>query len=207
MPRTRTFIGIDIGEPLRLNVALLQQQLAQTGVTVKWVAPPSLHVTLLFLGEVDDRDLPAVCEVVQTVAAQEAPFPLGIAGLGAFPNPRRPKVLWSGITAGQESLQRLHAALEPPLLALGCYRQEDRAYTPHLTLGRIKSDSAAFRLTQELTRWRTWPGGSTQVDEILVFSSELERSGPVYQVLSRAPLRGQAQERTNSRHSTRPPRE
>jgi 2'-5' RNA ligase len=192
MPRTRTFIGIDIGETIRLNAAALQQELAQTGAAVKWVEPANMHITLLFLGDVEDRDLPAVCDVVQTVAAGETSFALAIAGVGAFPTPRRPKILWSGITEGLESLQRLHAALETPLLELGCYRKEDRAYTPHLTLGRVKSDSEAFRLTKELPRRLTWKGGRTHVEEILVFSSELERNGPVYQVLSRAGLGGKS---------------
>src|SRR5215471_16910115 len=100
MPRTRTFIAVEIGEAICDNAVALQESLAKTGASVKWVTPESMHVTLLFLGEVDDRELHAVCRAVQEIAAREPPFPLRVSGVGAFPNTRRPKILWAGITDG-----------------------------------------------------------------------------------------------------------
>ena len=154
------------------------------------MTPENMHVTLLFLGEVDDRELHAVCRAVKGAAAGEPPFPLRVSGVGAFPTPRRPKILWAGITDGAESLQRLNAALEGPMLELGCYRKEERGYTPHLTLGRVKGDSDSLALASELPKRLAWDGGRAQVDEVLVFSSELERDGPTYTVIGRAPLAG-----------------
>src|SRR5262245_19666146 len=100
MARTRTFIGIDIGDAIRANATALQKELAKSGAEVKWATPESMHITLLFLGEVEDRELHAVCRAVKESAAGEPPFALRVSGVGAFPTPRRPKVLWAGITDG-----------------------------------------------------------------------------------------------------------
>ncbi|QJW95607.1 RNA 2',3'-cyclic phosphodiesterase [Frigoriglobus tundricola] len=190
MSRTRTFIGIDIGDGVRGNAVSLQEALAKTGADVKWVTPESMHLTLLFLGEVDDRELHPVCKAVQAVAAGEPPFTLHVSGVGAFPTPRRPKVLWAGVTTGADALQRLNAALEEKMLDLGCYRTEERGYTPHLTLGRVKGEADGLTVAPELQKRLTWNGGRVPVGEILVYSSSMERDGPVYTVIGRAPLTG-----------------
>jgi 2'-5' RNA ligase len=190
MSRTRTFIAVEISDEIRNNAIALQESLAQTGASVKWVSPDSLHITLLFLGEVDDRALHSVCRAVQEAAAREPPFPLRISGVGAFPTPRRPKVAWAGIVEGAEQLRRLHDVLEEKMFNLGCYRKEEREFTPHLTLGRVKGEEDGQLLAPELTRRLAWEGGRTMVDEVLVFSSVLERDGPIYTVLGRGELAG-----------------
>jgi 2'-5' RNA ligase len=186
--RTRTFIGIDIGDAIRANALALQKDLAKSAAEVKWATSESMHITLLFLGEVDDRELHTVCRAVKDIAASEPPFALRVAGVGAFPTPRRPKIMWAGITDGAEPLQRLNAALEERMLALGCYRKEERGYTPHLTLGRLKGDSDSFALASEIPKRLAWDGGTTMVDEVLVYSSETNRDGPVYTVIGRGSL-------------------
>jgi len=190
MARTRTFIAVEISDEIRNNAVALQEALAKTGAEVKWATPDTMHVTLLFLGEVDDRELHAVCRVVQDVAATEPPFPLRVSGVGAFPTPRRPKTLWAGITDGATELKRLYDRLEAKLLELGCYRKEERGYTPHLTLGRVKGEADGFTLAKELPKRLAWDGGRTVVDEVVVFASVLEKDGPVYTVLGRGELTG-----------------
>lgn len=192
MARTRTFIGIDIGDAIRASAVALQKELAKAGAEVKWVTPESMHVTLLFLGEVDDRELHPVCKAVRAVAAGEPPFSLRVSGVGAFPTARRPKVLWGGVTDGAEPLQRLYSALEEEMLELGCYRAEEREYTPHLTLGRVNTTEAGLALAPELPKRMAWQGGRVAVEEVLVYSSEMEPAGPVYTVIGRAPLTGKA---------------
>src|SRR5262249_43075240 len=146
----------------------LQSQLAKAGAEVKWVAPDAMHVTLLFLGEVDERDIVKLCRTVERVAGTVPEFPLRVGGVGAFPNTRRPKVVRAGITDGADSLTPLHKKLEEPLLELGLYRREERAYTPHLTLGRLRSESDGHKLAPELPKHLAWDGGRTLVDEVLV---------------------------------------
>src|SRR4051812_23168447 len=136
MSRVRTFIAVAIDKTIRDRVVTLQETLGRAGADVKWVEPENLHVTLLFLGEVEDRTLPVVCRSVAEVAAGLPPFEMTVEGAGCFPSARRPKTLWVGVGDGRQELVALHDALEPPLLDLGCYRREERHYTPHLTLGR-----------------------------------------------------------------------
>jgi 2'-5' RNA ligase len=187
MARLRTFIAVDIGKTIRERAVALQVQLGRTAVGVKWVEADNLHVTLLFLGEVDDRVVPSVCQVVAENAGQHASFTMSIEKAGCFPHPRRPRILWIGIGEGAQELRALHDGLEIPLLELGCYRREERLYTPHITLGRVKTDRPAD-MAMALARHAGWKGGQIPVRELLIMSSELTPKGPIYTVLSRAKL-------------------
>jgi 2'-5' RNA ligase len=189
MARLRTFIGVDISKAIRDRAVALQQTFGRLGSDLRWVEPENLHVTLLFLGEVEDREVPAVCRAVAEETQNHSPFSMTIEGAGCFPTPRRPRILWLGVGAGAQELCALHDALEPPLLELGCYRREERKYKPHLTLGRVRGDGANDQLVAGLTKHTGWQGGQTTVEEVLVFSSELAPNGPIYSVLSRAKLR------------------
>jgi 2'-5' RNA ligase len=188
MARLRTFIAVDFGKAIRDRAVALQEKLAQSGAPVKWVEAENLHVTMLFLGEVDDRDVPAVCSAVAECCLGRTPFSMSIETLGCFPHARRPRVIWIGVGQGTQELCSLHDALEPPLLDLGCYRREDRKYRPHVTLGRVRSDRSADKLAESLAKNTGWRGGETVVRELLVMGSELTSDGPLYTVLSRARL-------------------
>jgi 2'-5' RNA ligase len=87
-------------------------------------------------------------------------------------------------------LKRLYDRLEQGLFELGGYRKEERGYTPHLTLGRVKSESDTHVLVKELPRYQAWDVGRTVVEEVLVFASELEKEGPRHTVLGRGELSG-----------------
>jgi 2'-5' RNA ligase len=136
--RLRTFIAVGVDQFTRDRLVGLQKRLADGGADAKWVEPANLHATLLFLGEVDARETPDICRIVADVAQQQPTFSMTLVGAGAFPTLRRPRTLIVNITQGGDELIRLHDALEPPLLELGCYRREDRAFKPHLTIGRVK---------------------------------------------------------------------
>lgn len=190
MARLKLFTGVDVGGGIRGKAAAVQQKLADSGATVNWVAADNFHVTLNFLGEVDDRDLHGICRAVADVAKAVAPFRLAVGGLGAFPTPRRPKVVWAALTDGLDVLQQVYTACEPKLIALGVYRREERGYTPHLTLGRVKDEADGNRIAAELPKYADWAGGDTLVQELLLYSSDLRRDGPVYSVIGRAALTG-----------------
>ncbi len=188
--RLRTFIAVDLGKVLRDRLVTLQEKLAQSGAAVKWVEVENLHVTLLFLGEVDERELPPLCRAVSVVCGRHDRFDLNIQTVGCFPNPRRPRVVWAGVGAGGPELIALHDSLEAPLMELGCYRREERQFTPHVTLGRVKSDASADELAAVLAKKATWNAGcEIEVQELLVMSSQLTSQGPEYTVLSRGKLR------------------
>ena len=192
MGRTRTFIGVEVSDDIRQNSVALQQALAGTGADVNWVSMGNLHITLLFLGDVDDRELHTVSRAMADAVSSELPFVLRVSGVGAFPNLRRPKTVWAGIADGAAELVRLHGLLEGPLLELGAYRREERPYSPHLTLGRVKSEADGQALAPALAKQSGWVGGRTTVGEVVLFTSDLRREGPVYTVLARGKLEGGA---------------
>lgn len=191
MARLRTFIAVELARPQKERLLAVQESLTRGGAGVKWVEEKNLHVTLLFLGEVDDRELIKVCQAVSAACAPHSDFTLTLAGISGFPNPRRPRVIFAGIESGAAELRALHDTLEPPLLELGCYRREDRPYTPHVTLGRVRSEGGGDQLALAMARYSGWQGGTTDVHEVLVMSSELTRDGPTYTVLSRGKLASQ----------------
>jgi len=191
MARTRTFIAVEVSAGMRHNAQVLQQTLAQVSPAIKWVRPDTLHLTLLFLGDVDDRALPEVCQHVQAVTHTLAPFPLHVAGLGAFPDWQHPKILWAGIRQGGEELRALHEGIAERLIPAGLYRPEGRPYTPHLTLGRVPPHADHVSLRRTLQKRREWEAGQTWIDEVVVFASILERQGPIHTPLFRSPLAAQ----------------
>lgn len=189
MARVRTFLAIDLGEEIRDRLVSLQKQLATAGADVKWVEPENLHITLLFLGEVEQRETLDICRAAQKAIVDLQAFPLSIEGTGAFPNLRRPRTLWVGVGVGAQEVGALHDAIEAPLLEMGSYRRETRAYVPHVTLGRVtgeRSDDDA--LAKMLATHKTWSAGETTVREVHVMRSELSPDGPTYTVLGRAKL-------------------
>jgi 2'-5' RNA ligase len=187
MARIRTFIAVDLPKTIRDKAVALQGELAQTGVEVKWVEPENLHVTLVFLGEVADKDVPQVCEIAQEAVSGMTPFAASIETLGCFGNPRRPRTIWVGVGQGTQEMVTIHDNLEVPLLDLG-YRREERKFTPHITLGRVRSERPADRMAAALRENAAWKGGDMTVGEIHIMGSELTRDGPVYTVLGRAKL-------------------
>jgi 2'-5' RNA ligase len=187
MRRIRTFIAVDIGQEIRDRIVSLQENLARSGVEVKWVEPENLHITLLFLGEVEAKEIAQVCRIVQQGVEERAPFTLSVETVGCFPNARRPRIVWVGIGTGTQELCAIHDALEVPLEELG-FRREERKYTPHITMGRVKSDRPTDTLSAALAKRADWSGGEVSIGEVLVMGSELKSDGPEYTVLGRAKL-------------------
>jgi 2'-5' RNA ligase len=187
MSRIRTFIAVALLDAIRKKTVALQDELAQTGAQVKWVEPENLHVTMLFLGEVEDKEIARVCKIAQEAVDGQGPFPMTVESVGCFPHPRRPRTLWAGIGQGTQQLVTIHDQMEPPLMDLG-YRREERKFTPHITLGRVKSDHPTDKLAAALSKNAGWKGGDMTVQEIHIMGSELTPDGPVYTVLGRAKL-------------------
>lgn len=190
MARIRTFIAVDVANSVKSRLEDLRETLAAEGTDVRWSPTENYHLTLLFLGEILRNEIVDVCRVVTARAKKHKPFSLTFAGLGGFPNNRRPKVLWAGVTDGLEPLRALHADLEEGLLQLGTYRREDRGYTPHLTLGRLTKSEKAEDWSPILAKHGGWDGGNSHVGEVLVMASDYSREDSQYTVLGRGALKG-----------------
>jgi 2'-5' RNA ligase len=189
MQRTvRTFIAAEISSDVRTKARRLISLLAQAPAKVRWVEPENLHLTLKFLGEVEMLEMPRLCEVVTAAIAELPPFDLEMQGAGAFPSLERPRTLWLGIGDGEEAMIELHDALDKSLAELG-FRPEQRRFKPHLTLGRVRnSEQGVTELAELIREHHEFPGGITDVAEVVVFSSEMDRDGPTHEPLCHAPL-------------------
>ncbi len=188
--KTRTFIAIEAVDEVHVKALQVIDRLQSAAENVKWVAPDNLHWTLQFLGDITDEQMAETCRLVGKVAARHKPFARTAAGVGAFPKAERPRTLWLGAGQGSEAMCQLQAELEDQLAELG-FRGENRRFVPHLTLGRLGRGSHGGQLLAErVAQMADFDGGIMTVDEVTVFGSVLERAGPTYHVLSRAPLAG-----------------
>lgn len=184
----RTFVAVELSEDVRRRAAELIDVLRTASADVKWVEPHNLHLTMKFLDDVPLRQIPEVCNAVAQAAATLQPFLLEVLGAGAFPNVDRPRTIWLGAGQGQVEMGQLHTALEDKLCELG-FRKEHRRFQPHLTLGRVRRPGPTLRrLSDLLWQHKQFSAGSLEVSEVVVFSSRLERTGPVYEALGRATL-------------------
>ena len=192
---TRTFIAIPVPESIGQRLTRLQAELSPEVPGCRWTASSPFHMTLAFLGDVRNRDLNELCRAVAAAAEPFDRFELQVAGLGAFPSPRKPRVVWAGATAADLApLSELRAAVVQAATRVG-YRSDDPRFHPHLTLGRIKSDrGAGCDLTDLVQRHQGWAAGSFPVVEVVTFASTLGPGGAAYAPLGRARLQGKKTE-------------
>jgi 2'-5' RNA ligase len=150
-------------------------------------------MTLAFLGDVLDNDLNAVCKAVTQASGPFPPFELRLEGVGAFPSPVKPRVLWAGLKSLVPSvLAELQEGVVQAVTNVG-YRPDDQRFTPHVTLGRIRPDRRGplpDDLTTILKPHQSWSGGSFLVSEVITYASTLSQDGPAYAPLARASLTG-----------------
>ena len=186
MKMIRSFIAVDIPEAVRDMLDGLLGKLRNSQADVKWVKSKSIHITLKFLGDVEEARLPQIKEIMGNVVKNIQPFTISIEGMGAFPNDRRPHVLWVGVQKGSETLIRMAADLDSQLAALG-FEREKRSYSPHLTLGRIRSPKKIDAVI-DMMHSMTFHVGDFLNEDILLMKSDLRPEGAVYTVLEKIKL-------------------
>ena len=191
MHKIRTFVAVDIDESVRRRAARLIELLAASVGNVKWVEPQNMHLTLQFLGDVPQTDVHEVCLAVQRAVTACAPFSMSLLGAGAFPHAGRPSTVWIGVDDGAQQLKTLQRCIQQKLKPLG-FPPERRAYHPHLTIGRIRRGrvTGGAQLAQGLRDQQSFDAGRSMVDQVIVYASYLERTGPSYQAMSRIGLPG-----------------
>lgn len=189
----RAFIALDLPEETRRTVGELQARLqrARLGVSVSWVKNENLHLTLQFLGYVPDEKIPTLSASLERIGEAQPPFEMRVAGLGAFPDTRRPRVIWVGCEDAQGRLHRLADAVRAAMQPLGL-EPERREFAAHLTLGRVRSPRPDATLTKLLDSLRDWDGGTVLVEAVHLFESQLNPQGSIYTKLSSHPLKGVA---------------
>jgi len=189
MNKIRSFVAIPLPEDIRRSIRRLLNKLRQDDDGIAWVPVDNLHLTLKFLGDVHDTEVPAVCQAIHEACDGLAPFPLTISGIGALPSWEKARVLHAGVSDPDSVLIRLVADLETRLAELG-YKREPRDYVPHLTLGRAKGVSrrASLEVLERLKQFEKFHAGEVVVDQIQLVASFLDKSGPTYQTMATVQL-------------------
>jgi 2'-5' RNA ligase len=187
----RAFIAIEIPLQIREAVCRATSPLQQgIGPAVRWVPMENMHLTLNFLGDVSPANVEMLSQMLYAEADLFHCFDLQLSGLGAFPNPKRPRVIYIGIRA-PATLETLQRGIESSSRRLG-YESEERGFSPHLTIGRLKQNITAaeqqtIRRAIEATRIDSL--GTARVDSVHLYKSELKPTGSVYTRLYSAPLK------------------
>lgn len=190
----RTFVAIPLNHEIECHLDQLAQRLqgAIAVPAVRWVAPKNIHLTLKFLGDVDEARIEDIREALRRAITPASSFSLRVSGMGCFPNIRRPRIVWAGVQEPSGALKLLADQVESELSRLG-FAREEREFSPHLTLGRVRRDispNAMRKLGRTIENLHPLPIGEQLVDAIHLFRSDLRPAGPVYTSLAELALPG-----------------
>lgn len=192
MRMMRAFIAVNIPLEVKGN---LQEEIGRLrtlirGGPVRWVRPEGIHLTLKFLGEISNSNLGEIGQVLEREVNRHPFFTLRVGGFGCFPNRRRPRVLWIGITEENGTLAQVQTAIEEKLVPLG-FGKEGRPFHPHLTLGRVRRNISMSELPQlqdAVDEFVVGQIGHFEVSELHLIRSILRPSGAEYSTLMEFPL-------------------
>lgn len=186
MEPVRAFIAVDIGDGIRGKLNELQQRLKRIHANVRWVKPQNIHLTLAFLGDIPIQKLSPLKTALDANIHGLGPFELEAAGTGYFGRPNRPRVLWAGVVNWPPLLElqsKIVGALQVAEIEF-----DDKPFSPHLTLGRIKMPTHTESLLAKLGKYKNEPLGRNRIDAVQLIQSQLKPRGAEYTVLHHTPL-------------------
>ena len=188
----RSFIAIELDDTIRRALGDVQEKLKteRAAKMVRWTAPESIHITLKFLGDVDAGKLPALQNAIAGSCKGISPFVLALRGVGAFPNMRRTNIVWVSAEGQVDVATELAQKIEDACANLG-FAREDRPFTPHLTIGRVKRDASPNDrrfIGEMIERAQVGMLGELHVDYVSLMKSDLRPTGSVYTRLMQVQL-------------------
>jgi len=184
MSTFRGFIAIDI--KATPQIITFEKEIAKTGADVKLVEPGNIHITVKFLGDTDENHIDAIEQSMKESVLPIKPFPITLKGTGVFPNQNYMKVLWIGIT-DEGNIETIARAIDEKLEPLG-FKKENRGFSPHLTVGRVKTARNKDQLIKVIENYKTVEFTIQKVQSITLKKSELTPKGPIYTTLREVPL-------------------
>ena len=180
----RCFVAVDLEDPDLLNaLGRIQDGLRGVGADLKCVERENIHLTMRFLGDVGEGVLEDLQGLISGV--NFPPFGMGLRGVGTFPNLRRPRVIWVGITRGVDELKGIFDRLESGLVGMG-FRPERRGFSPHITIARVRSGRNRDRLVKQVMDHTDDEIGEMEVQHVRLKKSVLTPRGPIYSTLAQS---------------------
>jgi len=186
----RIFICIELPGTVQALFAEIQASLKEIGADVSWVKPSNIHLTLKFLGDVPEQKVPVIWAAVEKAALAVSAMEIQVRGAGCFPTARNPRVLWVGIQPVPSPLRELQELIDVGLSTKG-YTREDRPFSPHLTIGRVKSPQNLQALIRKLQAL-DFESKIVTVREVTVMRSDLKPTGALYTPIRVFPLVGKS---------------
>ena len=178
----RTFIAIPLDPHIRQTIAQAQNHLKELDCNIKWVNPENIHLTLKFLGEVKLKKIDAVKQALEDLLKSVKPLPIELTQLGAFPDVKRPRIIWVGLNDDTKAISQLVSALEEALEKIG-FKKEGLPFSPHITIGRTRSPRNLKALSEAIADY-SFPNGIGQpAQNVTLFKSTLTSQGPIYEIL------------------------
>ena len=177
----RAFLSIDIEDQSLLSqIQNIQQKLDLSAAKMKIVKSENIHFTLLFFGDTPLKRLDQIQTSLERIDI--TPFEIEIAGVGAFPNRRRPRIIWIGVAHNASKVLSLKDEIDSSLLELD-YQPEKRKYTPHATIARVRHVKDSKRIADNLEYLSNEVIGTMSVNKVTMMKSTLTPSGPIYEPL------------------------
>jgi 2'-5' RNA ligase len=183
----RTFLAVEVAPDIHAALVALKRELAHGAAAVRWTRDEGLHATVKFLGNVPAARLPALRGALCDALAAAPPLSARVRGLGVFPNPHRPRVVWVALDC--PPLAAYAAAVDDALAPLG-FARETRAFRAHITLGRVTGALGRAWLDAVLRAHSADDFGTCELTELIVYRSDLRRDGAVYTKLWTIPFGG-----------------
>ncbi len=184
----RAFLAIEPPESILQSVIRLQEKLKmEISGRVSWTRPQGQHLTLKFFGDISTEDVNHIRTAVQNRVAPGWSLNLSIEKTGVFPDTRKPRVLWCGVTSDVEKLSTLQKQLDSDFAEIG-FPREDRPFRAHLTLARIKDPRNVSGISEALTKHNAFIAGEFTCKELVLFQSRLTTQGAVYTKLAVFPM-------------------
>lgn len=186
----RAFLAIEPPENILQEISRMQDKLKrEINGRLSWTRPQGQHLTLKFFGDISKEDIKNICTAVQKRVVAEQKLNLKVEKLGVFPDARKPRVLWCGVTGDVEKLFTLQKKLDDDFAALG-FPAEDRSFKAHLTLARIKDARDMTGMSEALRKHNEFTAGDFIADKLFLFQSKLSPQGAVYTKLAEFGLGG-----------------
>lgn len=182
----RAFIAIDLEPEIKSALQTLVRGLQAARADIRWVNAGGMHLTLKFLGPIEEGQTVRVKAILDDIVRRHAAFSLRLEGTGAFPGERSPRVLWVGVVA-EPPLLALQDEIDRALEAEG-FERERRAFTPHMTIGRVKGPDRVGKAMLELEKHKTESFGAMTVRKVALFESLLRPDGAEYRIEYEAAL-------------------
>jgi 2'-5' RNA ligase len=179
MAKIRTFIAIEIPDEIRNKIGELQVSLKKFGGRISWTKPGNIHLTLKFLGDTDENLIDEIASQLKESAASIQPIQITIRTVGTFPNFKNPRVIWIGAESEQKQLAELAAKIEAGVERFG-FKKENRPFSAHLTLGRVKDVKGIQPVMDKLKDHENFEAGSFLAEELHLIKSELHPTGAIY---------------------------